>query len=181
MPVGSEGSEERRGQSLAPVGGTGILGTEQLEEIDEFLSGRIVTLDRDEEFGEPVLDLVRARESPAAAHIGSDPSRLCGLGDTTEELECLVAPVVASEEFGQIGDHLGVVGRQFERLAQTGLVTCQTKEFHLVGVPGRETYTMNTAPFDLPAVHIYKIWNGQIHEIEALGLTTGYMSKTGWE
>ena len=57
----------------------------------------------------------------------------------------------------------------------------KTKEFHLVGIPGRETYTMNMAPFDLPAVHIYKIWNGQIHEIEALGFTTGYMSKTGWE
>jgi hypothetical protein len=57
----------------------------------------------------------------------------------------------------------------------------KTKEFHLVGIPGRETYTMNTAPFDLPAVHIYKVWNGQIHEIEALGFTTGYMSKTGWE
>ncbi|MEY4760330.1 MAG: hypothetical protein RLZZ200_186 [Pseudomonadota bacterium] len=57
----------------------------------------------------------------------------------------------------------------------------KAKEYHLVGIPGRETYTMNFAPFDLPAVHLYKIWNGQIHEIEALGFTTGYMSKTGWE
>ena len=72
---------------------------------------------------------------------------------------------------------------------QTGLAigfshfrhSMKTKEFHLIGVPGRETYTMNTAPFDLPAVHIFKIWNGQIHEIDALGFTTGYMSKTGWE
>lgn len=57
----------------------------------------------------------------------------------------------------------------------------KNKVFHLVGVPGRETYTMDAAPFDLPAVHVFKIWNGQIHEIEALGFTTGYMSKTGWE
>jgi len=72
---------------------------------------------------------------------------------------------------------------------QTGLAigfshfrhSMKNKEFHLVGIPGRETYTMNTAPFDLPAVHIFKIWNGQIHEIDALGFTTGYMSKTGWE
>jgi hypothetical protein len=72
---------------------------------------------------------------------------------------------------------------------QTGLAigfshfrhSMKNKEFHLVGVPGRETFTMNTAPFDLPAVHIFKIWNGQIHEIDALGFTTGYMSKTGWE
>jgi hypothetical protein len=72
---------------------------------------------------------------------------------------------------------------------QTGLAigfshfrhSMKNKEFHLVGIPGRETFTMNTAPFDLPAVHIFKIWNGQIHEIDALGFTTGYMSKTGWE
>jgi hypothetical protein len=72
---------------------------------------------------------------------------------------------------------------------QTGLAigfshfrhSMKTKEFHLVGVPGRENYTMNINPFDLPAVHIFKIWNGQLHEIEAVGFTTGYMSKTGWE
>ena len=43
----------------------------------------------------------------------------------------------------------------------------KNKEFHLVGIPGRETYTMNTAPFDLPAVHIYKIWNGQSYDTES--------------
>ena len=35
--------------------------------------------------------------------------------------------------------------------------------------------------FDLPAMHIYKIWGGQIHEIEAMGFTTGYNLPTGWE
>jgi hypothetical protein len=40
---------------------------------------------------------------------------------------------------------------------------------------------MDNAPFDLPAVHIFKIWGGQIHEIEALGFIAPYDSATGWE
>jgi hypothetical protein len=36
------------------------------------------------------------------------------------------------------------------------------------------------APFDLPAAHIFKIRDNQIHEIEALGFTMPYMSKGGW-
>jgi hypothetical protein len=72
---------------------------------------------------------------------------------------------------------------------QTGLVigfshfrhSMQRKSYPTFGVPGRETYTMNLNPFDLPAVHVFKIWGGQIHEIEALGYTTTYNAKTGWE
>ena len=38
------------------------------------------------------------------------------------------------------------------------------------------------APFDLPAAHIFKVGaDGQMHEIEAMGFTTGYNSPTGWE
>ena len=40
---------------------------------------------------------------------------------------------------------------------------------------------MSFDPFDLPAAHVYKITNGQIHEIEAMGFTAPYMSPTGWE
>ncbi len=49
------------------------------------------------------------------------------------------------------------------------------------GVPGQEVRKMDNAPFDLPAVHIFKIWGGQIHEIEALGFVAPYNSPTGWE
>lgn len=35
-------------------------------------------------------------------------------------------------------------------------------------------------PFDLPAMHIFKIRDNRIHEIEALGVTVPYMSKNGW-
>lgn len=38
------------------------------------------------------------------------------------------------------------------------------------------------APFDLPAMHIFKIGaDGQVHEIEAMGFTTVYNAPTGWE
>jgi hypothetical protein len=36
-------------------------------------------------------------------------------------------------------------------------------------------------PYDLPAAHIFKITDGQIHEVEAIGIFTPYMSPTGWE
>lgn len=57
------------------------------------------------------------------------------------------------------------------------------KKFKIVGNPGREESDMtNQKPFDMPAMHIFKIWGGQIHEIEAVGiLNVPYDSPTGWE
>jgi hypothetical protein len=57
----------------------------------------------------------------------------------------------------------------------------KNREFPILNDPGRTKVTMNFEPFDLPAMHIYKIWGGMIHEIEAIGFTTGYDSPTGWE
>ena len=46
----------------------------------------------------------------------------------------------------------------------------------------RSKDNMPFAPFDLPAAHIFKVGpDGQIHEIEAMGFTAPYNSKTGWE
>jgi hypothetical protein len=39
---------------------------------------------------------------------------------------------------------------------------------------------MNFEPFDLPAMHIFKIRGGKIYEIEAMGFMTPYMSPSGW-
>ena len=39
----------------------------------------------------------------------------------------------------------------------------------------------NQRAFDMPALHIFKIWGGPIHEIEAVGVTVPYNSPTGWE
>ena len=57
----------------------------------------------------------------------------------------------------------------------------KTNVYKLVGVPGFKTTTINVKPFDLPAAHIFKIYGGKIHEIEAMGFTMPYNSKTGWE
>ena len=40
--------------------------------------------------------------------------------------------------------------------------------------------SMNFAPFDLEAAHIYKIFGGKLHEIEAMGFTLPLYSKNGW-
>lgn len=55
------------------------------------------------------------------------------------------------------------------------------KEFKVVNDPSREFSKMNFEPFDLPAMHIYKIWGGQIHEIEAMGFIAPYNAPSGWE
>jgi hypothetical protein len=50
-----------------------------------------------------------------------------------------------------------------------------TKEdFKLIGVPGTPVRHMNYKPFDMPAIHIFKVWGGKIHEIEAVGWTAPY-------
>ncbi len=56
------------------------------------------------------------------------------------------------------------------------------KKFKILGNPNRQEADMtNQRDFDMPALHIYKIWGGQIHEIEAIGIVVPYNSPTGWE
>jgi hypothetical protein len=56
------------------------------------------------------------------------------------------------------------------------------KNFPIYNMPGVATREMSDMPaFDLPAAHVFKIRDGQIHEIEAMGFMTEYMAKTGWE
>ncbi len=56
------------------------------------------------------------------------------------------------------------------------------KKFKITGNPNRTEADMtNQQPFDMPAMHIYKIWGGQMHEIEAIGIVAPYNSPTGWE
>ena len=56
------------------------------------------------------------------------------------------------------------------------------KKFKITGNPDRQESDMsNQKPFDMPAMHIFKIWGGQIHEIEAVGAMVPYDSPTGWE
>jgi hypothetical protein len=56
------------------------------------------------------------------------------------------------------------------------------KKFAITGNPDRQESDMsNQKPFDMPAMHVFKIWGGQIHEIEAIGISLPYNSPTGWE
>ncbi|HET9863062.1 MAG TPA: hypothetical protein VFP37_06435 [Steroidobacteraceae bacterium] len=73
--------------------------------------------------------------------------------------------------------------------AETGLVfglshfrhAMDKTEWPTFGVPGVPFRKIDYKPFDLPAVHVFKVWGGQIHEIEALGFIAPYESPTGWE
>jgi hypothetical protein len=56
--------------------------------------------------------------------------------------------------------------------------------YKLINVPFQTERVIRTSTgggFDMPAIHIYKIWGGQMHEIEAIGIVMPYMSPTGWE
>jgi hypothetical protein len=78
---------------------------------------------------------------------------------------------------------------------QTGLVFGLSQFRHpmeepavkIIGVPGVTEVPLAgrdgkpIKPFDMPAAHIFKVRDGKIHEIEAMGFTEPYNSKTGWE
>ncbi len=49
------------------------------------------------------------------------------------------------------------------------------------GVEGVDSVERDFEPFDLPALHIFKLTNGKIQSIEAMGFRTAYDSPTGWE
>lgn len=46
------------------------------------------------------------------------------------------------------------------------------------GPPQRDM--VGTEAFDMGVAHVFKIRNGEIHEIEATGYTTTYYSSNGW-
>jgi len=113
-----------------------------------------------------------------------------------------VGPVEGMRQFGALGCAKQLDTQFFEYITaidnrrvwiadeETGLAiglshfrhAMEKKEFRTLGVPGQEIRKMHDQqPFDMPAVHIFKIWGGQIHEIEAIGITAPYRSPTGWE
>ena len=51
-----------------------------------------------------------------------------------------------------------------------------SQDFPLIGVPWSNNRHLENRPFDMPAIHIYKVWGGAIHEIEALGIVMPYES-----
>jgi hypothetical protein len=57
----------------------------------------------------------------------------------------------------------------------------EPKVMKITGVPGITDRPNKWGPFDLPAAHIFKIRNGQIHEIEAIGYIEQHGIRNGWD
>jgi hypothetical protein len=55
------------------------------------------------------------------------------------------------------------------------------KTFKMKNVPGVDMIASYQGTFNLPAMHIYKIKKGKIYDIEAIGISLPYGSKSGWE
>jgi hypothetical protein len=51
----------------------------------------------------------------------------------------------------------------------------------IVGVPGVTERRNTYGPFDLPAAHVFKVRNGKIYEIEAIGYVAKHGVRSGWE
>ena len=57
----------------------------------------------------------------------------------------------------------------------------EPKVMKIIGVSGISERANKWGPFDLPAAHIFKIRNGKIYEIEAIGYVAPHGIKNGWE
>ncbi len=57
----------------------------------------------------------------------------------------------------------------------------EERTLEIEGVPGVDTVERAYDPFDTPALHVFKIRNGEIQAIEAVGFGAPYDAPTGWE
>jgi len=57
----------------------------------------------------------------------------------------------------------------------------EPKVMKIKDVPGTTERPNTYGPFDLPAAHVFKIRNGKIYEIEAIGYIAKHGVKNGWE
>ena len=75
-----------------------------------------------------------------------------------------------------VDEELGLV-MAFSVFRHTG----EPKVLKITGVPGVTESKNSFGEFDLPAAHVYKIRNGRIHEIEAIGYMSDAGFKNGWQ
>lgn len=107
------------------------------------------------------------------------PPGLAGMQDCRSQLDSQAMAYIDTIDHRrvEIADELTGLALGFSHFRHS----MSAKEYKIVNNPDRAVATMKFDPFDLPALHIYKIWGGQIHEIEAMGFTAPYNSPTGWE
>ena len=111
--------------------------------------------------------------------------------DDTTGFSYLGALGCAAQLDTQVMAYIDTIGNRRVEIADpvTGLVfglshfhhSMQQHDFPIIGVPGVTSRHLDNGPFDLPAAHIFKIWGGKTHGIEALGFVTDYNSPSGWE
>lgn len=108
------------------------------------------------------------------------PVGLMGMQDCTSQLDAGTFQYIASidDRRVQVADTVTGIAIGFSHFHHP---MTQTK-FRFTGSPDRTESDMSTTkPFDMPAMHLFKIWGGQIHEIEAIGNMVPLDSPTGWE
>ena len=108
------------------------------------------------------------------------PAGLVGLQDCTSQIDSGVFQYITTidDRRVEIADTVTGLAIGFSHFRHP----MTQKKFAITGNPDRQEADMtNQRAFDMPAMHIYKIWGGQIHEIEAIGISVSYNSPTGWE
>jgi hypothetical protein len=55
------------------------------------------------------------------------------------------------------------------------------KKYRLLNDPDRDYVERNFNPFDMLAMHIFKIWGGEIHQIDTVGVMAPFNTPGGWD
>jgi hypothetical protein len=108
------------------------------------------------------------------------PAGLLGMQDCTSQIDSGTFQYIATIENRrvEIADTVTGLAIGFSHFHHP----MTQKKFKITGNPARQESDMsNQKPFDMPSMHVYKIWGGQIHDIEAIGIVAPFNSPTGWE
>jgi hypothetical protein len=131
-------------------------------------------------FTPPSAAAAAAGAAPRTAAAAPAALRLLGLQDCTSQINSGAFQYITTIEDRrvEIADEKTGLAMGFSHFHHA----FTQRTFRIYNDPGRTETTMTNQPFDMPALHVYKIWGGQIHEIEAIGvLDIPFNAPTGWE
>lgn len=123
-------SEERRAELSTPVGRAGILGTEHLKQVDEFLAVVVVELHGGQQRGKRFFDIVHRLAAGS-----SERTKVAGgraLGDLVKQRKTLVDLPLFNELSGKGGEHIRVVGLEGVGLVERGNIADFEQPLYLV-------------------------------------------------
>jgi hypothetical protein len=127
------------------------------------------------------------REKPAVIPITATDPEMKKMLETMAKMPTGCEAQISTGAFTYITDIKD--RRVFIADEQNGLVVgfsmfwhrSDVKTVKLKNVPGVDEMPSFQGTFNLPAMHIYKIKAGKIYDIEAIGFTLPYGTKSGWE